>query len=83
VGHITARAAAELARECNVKFLFLTHVSRRYREHEVINEARSYFPASYVARDLDHFAIFRDRPPQKIGPKPAAAKRDKSSKKDG
>ncbi len=66
VGHITARAAAELARECNVKFLFLTHVSRRYREFEVIKEARRYFPNSYVARDLDHFAVFRDRLPQKI-----------------
>ena len=66
VGHITARQAAELARSCNVKFLFLTHVSRRYREFEVIREARKYFPQSYVVRDLDHFAIFRDRPPQKI-----------------
>ena len=66
VGHITARQAAELARDCNVKFLFLTHVSRRYREFEVISEVRKYFPDSYVARDLDHFAIFRDKLPQKI-----------------
>lgn len=68
VGHITARQAGELARECHVKFLFLTHVSRRYREFEVISEARKYFPNSYVVRDLDHFAIFRDRPPQKLEP---------------
>lgn len=66
VGHITARAAAELARECNVKFLFLTHISRRYREFEVISEVRKTFPDSYVVRDLDHFAIFRDKPPQKL-----------------
>ncbi len=66
VGHITARQAAELAQACNVKYLFLTHVSRRYREYEVINEVRKYFPNSYVARDLDHFAIFRDKLPQKI-----------------
>ncbi len=66
VGHITARQAAELAKECNVKQLFLTHISRRYREFEVIREARRYFPQSYVARDLDHFAIFRDRLPQKL-----------------
>ena len=66
VGHITARQAAELALECNVKYLFLTHVSRRYREFEVINEARQYFPNSYVVRDLDHFAVFRDKLPQKI-----------------
>ena len=68
VGHITARQAGELARECNVKFLFITHVSRRYREFEVIGEARKYFPDSYVVRDLDHFAIFRDKLPQKIDP---------------
>ncbi len=66
VGHITARQAAELASQCNVKFLFLTHISRRYREYQVINEARKYFPNSYVPRDLDHFKIFRDRLPQKI-----------------
>ena len=68
VGHITARQAGELARACKVKFLFLTHVSRRYREFEVISEARKYFPNSYVVRDLDHFAIFRDRPPKKLEP---------------
>jgi ribonuclease Z len=66
VGHITAREAGELARSCNVKFLFLTHVSRRYREFEVISEIRKTFPDSYVVRDLDHFAIFRDKLPQKI-----------------
>ena len=66
VGHITARQAAELARDCNVKFLFLTHISRRYREFEVISEARETFPDSYVVRDLDHFAIFRDKLPQKL-----------------
>lgn len=66
VGHITALQAAELARECNVAFLFLTHISRRYREFEVIKEARSYFPNSYVPRDLDHFAVYRDRLPEKL-----------------
>lgn len=66
VGHITAKQAAELAIECNVKALFLTHISRRYREFEVIREARSIFPDAYVVRDLDHFAIFRDKAPTKI-----------------
>ena len=66
VGHITARGAGELARECNVKFLFLTHISRRYREFEVISEVRKTFPDSYVVRDLDRFAVFRDKLPQKL-----------------
>jgi ribonuclease Z len=66
VGHITAKQAAELAIECNVKYMFLTHISRRYREYDVIQEARKYFSNSYVVRDLDHFAIFRDKLPQKI-----------------
>lgn len=66
VAHITAQNAAELARDCNVKFLFLTHISRRYREFEVIREVRKAFPNSYVPRDLDHFALFRDQLPQKL-----------------
>ncbi len=66
VGHITAQQAAQLAIDCNVKYLFLTHISRRYREYDVIKEARKYFKNSYVVRDLDHFAIFRDKPPQKV-----------------
>jgi len=66
VGHITARQAAELAIECNVKYLFLTHISRRYREYDVIKEARKYFTDSYVVRDLDHFSVFRDKLPVKI-----------------
>ena len=55
-----------MARDCNVKFLFLTHVSRRYREFEVISEVRKTFPDSYVVRDLDHFAIYRDKLPRKL-----------------
>ncbi len=66
VGHITARQAGELARDSGVKFLFLTHVSRRYREFEVIREIRKTFPQAYVARDLDHFAVFRDKLPKKL-----------------
>jgi len=66
VAHITAQTAAELARDCNVKFLFLTHISRRYREFEVIREVRKAFPNSYVPRDLDHFAVLRDQLPQKL-----------------
>lgn len=64
-GHVTAKQAAELARDCNVKTLLLTHISRRYRERDVIAEARAIFPETYVARDLDHFIVRRDKPVEK------------------
>jgi ribonuclease Z len=61
-GHITAGQAARLALETGVKTLLLTHVSRRYRERDLIDEARRIFPQTYVARDLDQYSIRRDRP---------------------
>ncbi|MEQ8672183.1 MAG: ribonuclease Z [Aggregatilineales bacterium] len=65
-GHITAKQAAEFARDNGVKTLILTHISRRYGEREVIAEARDIFPNTYVARDLDHYIIHRDRPVEKV-----------------
>jgi ribonuclease Z len=67
-GHITAGMAAELARECGVGTLILNHISRRYREADVLAEARAIFPNTYVARDLDHFIIRRGKPVEKIDP---------------
>jgi ribonuclease Z len=59
-GHMTAAMGAQLAQEAGVKTLILTHLSRRYRERDVRNEACSIFPNTFVARDLDHFQITRD-----------------------
>ena len=59
-GHLTARQAAALARDAGVGHLYLTHISRRYREKEVIEEARSVFPNTTVARDFDHYKITRN-----------------------
>lgn len=64
-GHITAKEAATLALETGVKTLLLTHVSRRYRERDVIEEARQVFPNTFVVRDLEHYGIRRDQPVQK------------------
>jgi len=65
-GHLTARQAALLAAENGVQTLILTHVSRRYRERDIKEEARAIFPATHVARDFDHFPIRRDRPVERI-----------------
>jgi ribonuclease Z len=55
--HLTARQAAELALKAGVKQLILTHISRRYREKEVLAEAQAVFPGAIVARDFDVFRI--------------------------
>jgi ribonuclease Z len=57
--HLTARQAAELAVTAGVKFLILTHISRRYRERDVLAEAQAVFPNTFVARDFDAFQIRR------------------------
>lgn len=56
-GHTTAAAVAKLAVAGNVKKLILTHVSRRYRDEDVIAEATEIFPNSILARDFDTFQI--------------------------
>jgi len=58
--HLTARQGAELAIKAGVKKLILTHISRRYREKDVIKEAQSFFPNTSVARDFDTFQIKRE-----------------------
>jgi len=57
--HLTARMAAELALRAEVKRLILTHISRRYREKDVLAEAQAVFPNTVVARDFDVFQIKR------------------------
>lgn len=52
-GHSTARQAAELAREAQVRMLALTHISSRYPGGEVREEARSVFVTTEAPRDFD------------------------------
>ena len=61
-GHLTATEAAELARVANVRQLYLTHISRRYREKDVLAEASAIFPQTVVARDFDHIQVAREKP---------------------
>ncbi|MBI3737558.1 MAG: ribonuclease Z [Chloroflexi bacterium] len=58
--HLTAQQAAELAVKANVKKLILTHISRRYREKDVLSEAQNIHSNVSVARDFDTFTIKRD-----------------------
>lgn len=60
-GHLTVGEAAALAQAAQVKTLVLTHVSPRYRLHELLDEARVVFPESYVAHDFEHYLITRER----------------------
>jgi ribonuclease Z len=58
--HLTAARAARLARDAGVHQLALTHVSRRYRESDILEEAQAIMTNTVVARDLDHFRVLRE-----------------------
>ncbi len=51
--HSTARQAAELAAEAEVRLLALHHLSTRYFGREIKAEACSVFPRTVVPRDFD------------------------------
>jgi ribonuclease Z len=51
--HSTARQAAALARDADVRLLALTHVSSRYAGGELRDEARAVFAATEAVRDFD------------------------------
>jgi ribonuclease Z len=56
-GHSTARQAAQVAADAEVRLLALTHLSSRYGGHEIRDEARAVFPATEVPRDFDTIEI--------------------------
>ncbi len=67
-GHLTAAQAARFAGEAGVETLLLTHISRRYRERDVVQEAQQHFANSYVVRDFDRFSVVKGRPAVRVVP---------------
>ncbi len=58
--HLTAKQAATIAKQAQVKKLILTHFSARYLNlREMEAEARAVFPQTYMAEDLKLFAFER------------------------
>lgn len=54
--HLTAKQAAQIARDAGVSQLILTHFSARYQDlTEFEEEARSIFPNTLIADDLKQF----------------------------
>jgi ribonuclease Z len=68
-GHLTAAAAARLAREAEVGELLLTHISGRYRSEEILAEAARLFPKARVAADFDRVSVVPhpNTPPSRKG----------------
>jgi ribonuclease Z len=56
-GHLTAAAAARLARDAGVGELLLTHISGRYEPPEILAEAAPLFANVRVVADFDQFSV--------------------------
>lgn len=63
-GHTTAADVARLALEAGVGKLILTHVSRRYRDDDILAEAQAVFPNTSLAYDFAKFQIKHPEPEQ-------------------
>jgi ribonuclease Z len=55
--HSTARQAAEVARDADVRLLALTHMSTRYAGGRLRDEARAVFAATEAPRDFDTIEV--------------------------
>jgi ribonuclease Z len=56
-GHSTARQAAQVAADAEVRMLALTHLSSRYAGGEIRDEAREVFGRTEVPRDFDTIEV--------------------------
>ncbi len=60
--HLTAKQAAEIAKEAGVETLVLTHFSARYLDaSDFEKEAREIFPHTFAAHDLQRFSFASKR----------------------
>jgi len=56
--HLTAREAAEIAKQSHSKKLILVHSSQRYKNKmPLLNEAKKIFPTTFLPKDLDAFIL--------------------------
>jgi ribonuclease Z len=62
-GHLTAAAAAGLAREAGAGELLLTHLSGRYSSEEILAEAMPRFANTRLAADFDRITVRARRLP--------------------
>ena len=75
--HSTARQAAEVARDADVRLLALTHVSPRYFGHELVREAKEVFDRVAVPKDFDVIDVpFAERGAPRLIKKGARPERD-------
>jgi ribonuclease Z len=66
-GHSTARQAAQIAGEAQVRLLALTHISARYPGGDLREEARAVFAATEAPRDFDTIDIpFPEKGPAEL-----------------
>jgi ribonuclease Z len=66
-GHSTARQAAQIACDADVRLLALTHISTRYAGKDLREEARAVFPATEAPRDFDAIDIpFPEKGPAQL-----------------
>jgi ribonuclease Z len=56
-GHSTARQAAQIAADADVRLLALTHLSARYPPRLIKDEARAVFANTVVPRDFDEIDV--------------------------
>ncbi|HEV7937792.1 MAG TPA: ribonuclease Z [Solirubrobacteraceae bacterium] len=66
-GHSTARQAAQVALDAQVRLLALTHISTRYPGGNLREEARTVFAATEAPRDFDTIDIpFHEKGPAEL-----------------